>query len=51
MLQAAVQQLATWRVPGDRVLGIGTVASFLWLLLSDRIHPVVVLALELYLSF
>jgi hypothetical protein len=51
MLQAAVRQATTLRLPVDRLLAVGSVASFLWLLLSDRIHPVVVLLLELYLTF
>ena len=51
MLQAAVRQVTTWRIPVDRLLGLTTVTSFLWLLVSDRIPPVAVYLLELYLSF
>ena len=50
MLEAVAKQLALVRVPVERLVGAGVVASFLWLLLQDRIHPVVVYALELYLS-
>jgi len=50
MLQAAVRQLAAVRLPVDRLVAAGVVLSFLWLLLQDRIHPVVVHVLELYLS-
>jgi hypothetical protein len=50
MLEAVAKQLAQVRVPADRLVGTGVVAAFLWLLLQDRIHPVVVYALELYLS-
>ena len=35
-----------------RVLAQGAVvASFLWLLVQNQIHPLIVFALELYLSF
>jgi hypothetical protein len=50
MLQAAARHLASVRVPLDRLVGAGVVASFLWLLFQDRIHPVVVHVLELYLT-
>jgi hypothetical protein len=51
MLQSAVRQASTLRIPVDRLLAAASVASFLWLLLSDRIHPLVVMMLELYLTF
>jgi len=50
MLQAVARQIAELRIPLDRLVGAGVVASFFWLLLRDRIHPVVVYALELYLT-
>lgn len=35
-----------------RLLAQGAIAaSFLWLLVNDQIHPVIVYGLELYLSF
>ncbi len=51
MFQTAARQATTFRLPVDRLLAVGTVGSFFWLLLSDRIHPVAVLLLELYLTF
>ena len=51
MLQTAVRPAATFRVPFDRLLGVAAVGSFAWLLLADRVPPLVVLLLELYLSF
>ena len=50
MLQAAVRQLAAVRLPVDRLVGIGVLAAFFWLLFQDRIHPVVVHVFELYLT-
>jgi len=38
-------------VPAQLWLSVGTMGSFAWLLLSDRIHPFVVYALQLYLTF
>ena len=51
MLQSAVREVTGLRIPLDRVLAGATVASFVWLLLSDRIHPLVIVLLELFLSF
>lgn len=50
MLQAAVRQLAATRLPADRLVASGVVVAFFWLLLQDRIHPIVVHVLELYLT-
>jgi len=50
MLQAAVKEFAAIRVPLDRLIGVGVVVSFLWLLFQDRIHPFVVYLLQLYLT-
>jgi hypothetical protein len=38
-------------LPVERVLGVSSVAAFLWLLAQDRIHPVMVYVVELYLAF
>ncbi|GMU67210.1 MAG: hypothetical protein AMXMBFR36_34840 [Acidobacteriota bacterium] len=53
MLQTAVREAraTTLRIPVDRWLAAGTVASFLGLLLTDRVPPGVVLLLELFLAF
>jgi len=50
MLQTAARQIASIRVPLDRLVGLSVVASFFWLLFQDRIHPVAIYLLELYLS-
>ena len=50
MLQAVAKQVASLRIPLDRLVVVGVVSSFLWLLLQDRIHPVVVYLLQLYLT-
>ena len=50
MLQVAARQLASLRLPFDRLIGVATMTAFLWLLLQDRIHPVAIYLLELYLS-
>ena len=39
------------RVPVQVILSAGTLTSFAWLLLLDRIHPVVIYLLEVYLTF
>jgi hypothetical protein len=38
-------------LPLEKILGASSVAAFLWLLAQDRIHPVMVYLLELYLAF
>jgi hypothetical protein len=50
MFQAVAKRAVSRRIPLDRLVGAGVVASFFWLLLQDRIHPVVVYALELFLT-
>ncbi|MCM2269722.1 hypothetical protein D3C83_261540 [compost metagenome] len=50
MIQTAARQLASLRLPVDKLVGISTVTAFFWLLAQDRIHPVAVYLLELYLS-
>jgi hypothetical protein len=47
----SVRKLAVPYVPGKVLLSATTIASFGWLLAQDRIHPLVVWALQLYLSF
>jgi hypothetical protein len=38
-------------LPIDKVLGAASVVSFLWLLAQDRVHPLMVYLIELYLAF
>src|SRR6266545_2553223 len=47
----SVRKLVVPSIPGKVLLSATTIASFAWLLAQDRIHPLVVWALQLYLSF
>ena len=47
----SVRKHAVPYIPGKVLLSATTIASFGWLLAQDRIHPLVVWALQLYLSF
>lgn len=47
----SVRKLAVPYVPGKILVSATTIASFAWLLAQDRVHPLVVWALQLYLSF
>ena len=53
MLETTIREAraATLRIPVDRWLAAATVASFVGLLLTDRVPPGVVLLLELFLAF
>ena len=50
MLQAVARHAASIRLPLDRFVGVSVVAAFFWLLLQDRIHPLAIYLLELYLT-
>ena len=39
------------RVPAQVVFSAGTLLSFGWLLLQNKIHPIVVYLLQVYLTF
>ena len=39
------------RVPVRALLSAGTISSFGWLLLQNKIHPVLVYLLQVYLTF
>ena len=39
------------KIPVQVLLSISTVASFIWLLLLDRVPPIVVYLLQIYLTF
>lgn len=45
------REVAVPRVPTQVLLSAGTLASFVWLLLQDKIHPIVVYLLQIYLTF
>ncbi len=52
MLQSARNRaVALPRVPTQILLSAGTLASFGWLLLQGKIHPIVIYLLQLYLTF
>ncbi len=52
MLESARQRIITLpRVPTQLMLSVGTIASFSWLLLQDKIHPLVIYLLQAYLTF
>ena len=38
-------------LPVQMLLSAGTVLSFAWLLLQNKIHPIVVYLLQVYLTF
>ena len=39
------------RAPLQTLLSVGTLTSFGWLLLQNKIHPVLVYLLQVYLTF
>ncbi len=43
--------LAIPRIPAEMLLSAGTLASFAWLLLQNKIHPIFVYLLQVYLTF
>lgn len=52
MLESARRRiLAIPRVPTQQMLTIGTLASFGWLLLQNKIHPIIIYVLQVYLTF
>lgn len=51
MLESARRIAATPQISFRVLVGLGTLSSFLWLLANDLIHPIVIYALELYLTF
>jgi hypothetical protein len=51
LLQSIRKAVPVAEVPVEWLLATGTVVSFGWLLVQDRIHPLVIYCLQLYLSF
>ena len=43
--------LATPRISVQALLSTGALASFAWLLLQNKIHPIFVYLLQVYLTF
>ncbi len=51
MLDSIRKSVALPRVSSSVILSVVTCASFLALLAQDAVHPIVIYALELYLTF
>ncbi|HEX2224021.1 MAG TPA: hypothetical protein VHN15_07430 [Thermoanaerobaculia bacterium] len=51
MIDLARKHAAVPQIPVRVLLSLGTLASFGWLLANDQVHPLVIYALQLYLSF
>lgn len=51
MLDSIRKQVAVPYVPVKVLLSVGSLVSFGWLLSHDLVHPIVIYALQLYLSF
>jgi len=49
--QVAVSYLPVKSIPVKVLLSVASLASFGWLLSHDLVHPIVIYALQLYLSF
>ena len=51
MLDSARKNIAVPQISATTVFAVTTIVSFLWLLSQDLVHPIVIYALEVYLSF
>ncbi|MEM7482632.1 MAG: hypothetical protein AAF481_15755 [Acidobacteriota bacterium] len=51
MLESVRRQFSVPRLSSKVFVAVGTAASFGWLLMNDMIHPIVIYALEFYLTF
>lgn len=51
MLELVRKHVAIPFLPGKVILSAALLGSFGWLLVHDLVHPAVVYALQLYLSF
>jgi len=51
MVEFAKKLVAVPEIPMQWLAVAGTCTGFGWLLLQDRIHPLVVYCMQLYLSF
>ncbi len=47
----AISKVPAQVMPVQVLLSAGTVLSFAWLLLQNKIHPIVVYLLQIYLTF
>jgi hypothetical protein len=50
MLDSVRKHVAVPEIPVKVLLSVGSLASFGWLLSQDLVHPIVIYALQLYLS-
>lgn len=51
MVKSLARQLVVLPLPADRLVALGAIGSFFWLLANDKIHPLAVYLLQAYLSF
>ena len=51
MLDSVRKHIVVRQIPATTLFAVSTVGSFLWLLSQDLVHPIVIYALEVYLSF
>ena len=51
MLDSVRKHIAVPQVPATTIFAVCSIASFLWLMAQDLVHPIVIYALEVYLSF
>jgi len=52
MFASLAKPVASLRaLPVEKALGAASVVSFFWLLAQDRVHPLMVYLVELYLAF
>lgn len=51
MLQSVRKAVSMPELPVQTLLSAGVLLSFLWLVVHNRIHPVVIYFLQLYLQF
>ena len=51
MLDSARKHIAVPQTPVTTLFAVSSIASFVWLLSQDLVHPIVIYALEVYLSF
>ncbi len=45
------RDVAVSKLPAQALFSAGTLLSFVWLLLQNKIHPIVVYLLQVYLTF
>jgi len=51
MLESVRKSVAIPQIPSKVLFSVGALGSFVWLVTQDLIHPIVIYALQLYLTF